>query len=141
MRTRFADSDASDQNGVEYHLPIFPFLTDPKFQASCFFFSSYAWLNAGLIAGSQLDLPATAALGEKALISGLTSVGMANLSSLRSSRTMRVAARHEYANALKLVNEALSDPIQATEDSTLTAIICLSLFEVRMQRENERVSG
>jgi hypothetical protein len=73
-------------------------------------------------------------------MAGLTAVGLANLSSLRSSRKMRVAARHEYANALKWMNAALSDPIQATEDSTLTGIICLSLFEVSMDRRIVSIS-
>jgi hypothetical protein len=117
---------------VEYHLPVSPFVTNTKFQATCFFFSSYAWLNAESIAGGVVDydLAPTASLGEKALMTSITSVGVANLSTLRNSNSMRVAARHEYANALKWTNAALSDPVQAKEDTTLTAIICLSLFEV-----------
>jgi hypothetical protein len=140
-RTGSADSDRSEQISVEFHLPIFTFLTDPRFQATCLFFSSYAWLNTGVVSGHlDHDLPSTASLGEKALMAGLTSVGLANLSSLQSSRKMRVAARHEYANALKWMNAALSDPIQATEDSTLTGIICLSLFEVSMDRRIVSIS-
>lgn len=127
-------ADASDQI-AEHHVPIYPSVKSAnfKFQALGFFHTSYVWLNAASILSSDpdQDLSPDAPLGKKALRTSTTLVGMANLSSVQNSKSMQVAARREYANALERINKALSDRVQAKEDTTLMAIICLSLYEVR----------
>lgn len=65
------------------------------------------------------------------MMKGIVSVGMANLSRLGAhSESMKLVAQQEYYNALKCTNAAISHPTHATDDATLTAILCMSLFEV-----------
>ncbi|KAL1963579.1 hypothetical protein VTN77DRAFT_8024 [Rasamsonia byssochlamydoides] len=127
-----SDKAPNLQKPVDHSLPASPFAVDPKFQATCFFFSTYSWLNTSCLSKHDADcaLVPTAPLGERALMASIASVGMANLASLQNSPSLRLSARREYVAALKLTNAALCDPVQAKEDTTLTAIICLSLFEI-----------
>lgn len=132
-RTAVRPDEASNlQQPVEYSLSASTFEVDPRFQAMCFFFNNYAWLNISCLSKNDPNhaLVPTAPLGERALMASITSVGMANLASLQNSKSLRLSARREYVTALKLINAALCDPVQAKKDTALTAIICMSLFEV-----------
>lgn len=122
--------DSRDQ--VELQLPLYSLKESDRFQATCFFFSSYSWLYSGLMQGRDPhgELSPLAPMGEKAMMDAMVSVGMASLSNLRGSQSMRLTACREYSKALKWTNAAISDRKQATEDTTLAAILCLSLFEV-----------
>ncbi|KAL1980549.1 hypothetical protein VTN96DRAFT_3994 [Rasamsonia emersonii] len=137
------DEASNLQQPVEYSLPAFPFAMDPRFEATCFFFNNYAWLNISCLAKNDPDraLVPTAPLGERALMASIISVGMANLASLQNSKSLRLSARSEYATALKLINAALCDPVQAKEDTTLTAIICMSLFELITCQKRESMGS
>jgi hypothetical protein len=123
---------ASRQDEVGLQLPLYPLKESERFQATCFFFSSYSWLYSGLMQGLDPygELSPSAPMGEKAMINAIVSAGMASLSNLRGSQSMRLTACREYSKALKWTNAAISDRKQATEDTTLAAILCLSLFEV-----------
>ncbi|PWY85982.1 hypothetical protein BO70DRAFT_312204 [Aspergillus heteromorphus CBS 117.55] len=112
--------------------PILNFTLDHTFQATCFFLNTFKWFNTfSLVERSTRHAPeSTAALGEKAMMAGIASVGLANLASLQKSPSLRLSARREYATALQLTNAALRDPVMVKEDTTLTAIVCLSLFEI-----------
>jgi len=113
-------------------LPMHTLEESERFQATCHFFSSYSRLYSSLMQNCDPygDLPPSAPLGAKAMMNAMVSAGMASLSNLRGSLSMRIAACREYSRALKWTNAAISDPKQATEDTTLAAILCLSLFEV-----------
>jgi hypothetical protein len=70
-------------------------------------------------------------MAQKAMMKGILAVGMANLSRTGArSKSMKINAQQEYYKALKFTNAAISHPTQATDDATLTAILCMSLFEV-----------
>ncbi|PYI03715.1 hypothetical protein BO78DRAFT_421328 [Aspergillus sclerotiicarbonarius CBS 121057] len=113
-------------------IPIVNFALDHTFQATCFFLNTYTWFNASKVVESSLHHRAgpAEALGEKAMMAGIASVGLANLANLRRSPSLRLSARREYATALQLTNTALCDPALVRADTTLTAIVCLSLFEI-----------
>ncbi|KAH8699043.1 putative C6 finger domain protein [Talaromyces proteolyticus] len=113
-------------------IPSHPFTVNRKFEAACFFFDSFAWLYSGVMKWCDPygDTSSTTPLGKKAMMNAIASVGMANLSSIQGSHSLRVSAWREYAEALKWTNAAISDRTQVTEDTTLAAILCLSLFEI-----------
>lgn len=113
-------------------IPFNPFKVDRKVEATCFFFDSFAWIYSGVIqkCDPSGDISLATPLSQRALTNAVASVGMANISSIQRSQPLRMAAWREYSKALKWINAAISDPVQATEDATLAAILCLSLFEV-----------
>ncbi|GLB03077.1 hypothetical protein AtubIFM57258_007651 [Aspergillus tubingensis] len=74
-------------------------------------------------------------------MASIASVGLANLASMQRSSSMRLSARREYTKALQLTNSALSDPELVTADTTLTAIVCLSLFEIIACQRNESLQS
>ncbi|OOF98035.1 hypothetical protein ASPCADRAFT_141883 [Aspergillus carbonarius ITEM 5010] len=116
----------------QFPIPIVNFVLDHTFQGTCFFLNTYTWFDASSVVKSSLQRgggPAEA-LGEKAMMAGIASVGLANLASLHRSPSLRLSARREYATALQLTNAALCDPVLVRADTTLTAIVCLSLFEI-----------
>ncbi|PYH92854.1 hypothetical protein BO71DRAFT_12380 [Aspergillus ellipticus CBS 707.79] len=112
--------------------PIFNFALDRVFQATCFFLNTFKWFNAfSLVERSTRHAPgSTQPLGEQAMMAGIASVGLANLASRNQAPSLRLSARREYATAIQLTNAALRDPATVKEDTTLTAIVCLSLFEI-----------
>ncbi|EHA20644.1 hypothetical protein ASPNIDRAFT_190765 [Aspergillus niger ATCC 1015] len=120
------------QHTLRFPLAIVNFALDHTFQATCFFLDAYTWFNASKIVETSFKHGAGPAesLGQKAMMASIASVGLANLASMQRSSSMRLSARHEYTTALQLTNAALCDPNLVTADTTLTAIVCLSLFEV-----------
>lgn len=67
------------------------------------------------------------------MLKGILAVGMANIARTDArAQSLKVTAQKEYAQALTCTNAAISSPTHATDDTTLTAILCLSLFEVRI---------
>ncbi|KAJ5624569.1 hypothetical protein N7510_000878 [Penicillium lagena] len=126
------DSMCSDQWTYKYPLPILAFATDRIFQARCFFFNTYSRLTISNLAREHSingSLSGTS-LGKKALMASIESVGLANMGNLYSSPGLLNSARIKYSLALNQINAALGDPIQARQDTTLAAIICISFYEV-----------
>lgn len=112
---------------------LLPAFTDRRQQAFCYCLNSFVWLNSSLIKGLDYDtdISSAAPMSQKAMMKGILAVGMANLSRTGArSQSMRIEAQQEYQKALKFTNMAISHPKQAMEDATLTAILCMSLFEV-----------
>lgn len=64
-----------------------------------------------------------------ALQSTMKVVGIANMSMMPESRR---SARQEYSIALRAINDALRDPVAAKSDSTLAAVLLVSVYEVRL---------
>lgn len=125
-------SPGSGRDQVAPFIPANPFKLDEKFEATCFFFDSFAWIYSGVMQKCDLSGVSSSStpLAQKALANAISSVGMANISSIQRSKSLRMAAWREYAEALKWTNAAISDREQATEDATLASILCLSMFEV-----------
>lgn len=120
-------SDPPDQY---YLLPLNPFRVDIKDQASCFFFHTFSWIGDSLISKAGLDNYPGAPLGEKALLAGIISVGQSSLANITGSHSLKLSARSQYVAALGHTNAALRDPVQVKQDTTLTAVLVLSLYEV-----------
>jgi hypothetical protein len=126
--------DNYDQYTDVENFSLVPALTDRRQQAICYCLSSFVWLSGSIIKGIDYnaDISSTAPMAQKAMMKGILAVGMANLARVGArSQSLRVEAQSEYYKALKFTNAAISHPTQATDDSTLTAILCMSLFEVR----------
>ncbi|GLA82229.1 hypothetical protein AtubIFM56815_006411 [Aspergillus tubingensis] len=128
---------------LRFPLAIVNFALDHTFQATCFFLNTYTWFNASSTVETSFKHGAgsTESLGQKAMMASIASVGLANLASMQRSSSMRLSARREYTKALQLTNSALSDPELVTADTTLTAIVCLSLFEIIACQRNESLQS
>lgn len=136
-----ASSFADEPYNEEYSLdeedfflstPRAPLAIDRTQQAICFSTTNFHWIAACLSHTNIANaLSPNAPFSEQAMMRAVASVGMANLSRLGSvSEPLKMSAQREYANALQLTNAAISHSSQATDDATLAAILCLSLFEV-----------
>jgi Fungal specific transcription factor domain len=103
----------------------------PKDQAISFFCCKYQWIGASsmIISGRDYSAPEVQA-SEKALLAGITSVGMATLAAIQNSQDLHLLAQKEYVSALKLTNTALGNVTTAKADSTLVAVLLLAMFEV-----------
>ncbi|KAH6673305.1 hypothetical protein B0J14DRAFT_481483 [Halenospora varia] len=63
------------------------------------------------------------------LLASMSAVGLASLSHAMHSPEMVVQARKDYIAALRLTNAALRSPTDVKKDSTLFAVMILSIFE------------
>ncbi|KAJ5814929.1 Zn(II)2Cys6 transcription factor [Penicillium riverlandense] len=64
-----------------------------------------------------------------ALQAAIKAIGLASMSNTRMSAELMRAARQEYSTALLATNRALQDRIQFKSDSTLAAVMLLSMYE------------
>ncbi|OKL64682.1 hypothetical protein UA08_01053 [Talaromyces atroroseus] len=141
------DDDDDDDDDAQYAslnlVPLVSLSVDRRQQAICFCLSNFAWLNSSIHGFNiDADVSPTASMAEKAMMKGIVSVGMANISRRGpSSQSLKLRAQREYSNALKLTNAAISHPEQATDDATLTAVLCMSLFEIVTSRKPERIDA
>ena len=100
-------------------------------QATCFFFSNFVVADMGLSKSHLNHVTALIQLpGNGALAATVAAVGMAGLANTRAAPQVMVAARENYAKALRLINAALRDPIESKTNQTLSAVLLLGLFEV-----------
>ncbi|EED21352.1 C6 finger domain protein, putative [Talaromyces stipitatus ATCC 10500] len=133
-----------DQRIEADNFSLTPALIDRRQQAICYCVNSFIWLNGSLIKGIDYDadVSSTSSMAQRAMMKGILSVGMANLSRIGAqSPSMKITAQEEYYKALKCTNAAISHPTQATDDATLTAILCLSLFEILTSKTPETVDA
>ncbi|KAN0079557.1 hypothetical protein V8E54_004771 [Elaphomyces granulatus] len=109
-----------------------PFTLAAQEKGTTFFLSTYGWMGASNLIKRGFDYSSSSKLplSEKALLSCISSLGMAALSGIQNCRSLRLTATREYTSALKLTNTALRDSTEAKTDATLTAIVLLSLFEI-----------
>jgi len=68
------------------------------------------------------------------VLASMTAVGLMGLASLTQSRDMMEAAQKSYGTALRLMNHALVDPVEAVKDTTMLCVLILGVFE--MMTEN-----
>jgi hypothetical protein len=66
-----------------------------------------------------------------ALQTASKALGLASMSGMQGSLTLKRSAAESYGMALCATNDALRDPSLATTDSTLVAVMMLSTYEVR----------
>lgn len=111
-------------------LPMKSLVVDVQDQASCYFFQVYDWVGTSALIKGSFD-QTTAPLGERALMAAISAVGKASIANIQNSNPLRRSARLDYGNTLQLTNAAIGDAGQYKKDSTLIAILLLSIFEVR----------
>lgn len=134
----FTDSEQTEAAAIESQGVLdttqkFNFGVDWIFHATCFFSHSYPWYDTSCLpkgSSSSNALGATEPLGEQAVAAGAAAVGLSHLANLCKAPSLRLSAGKEYTKALNLTNAALCDPVQVKEDTTIRAVVCLSLFEV-----------
>ncbi len=103
-------------------------LTQPvQARAVSFFLSKY-------IPGSNFEYLASFYIpysdSEEQLSASIEAVGLASLSNELVSWEVLAEARKHYVHAIQATKTALQDPARAREDSTLLAVLLLSLYEV-----------
>jgi len=64
------------------------------------------------------------------VLASMTAVGLMGLASMTQSRDMSEAAQKSYGTALRLMNHALADPVEAVKDSTMLCVLILGVFEM-----------
>lgn len=102
-----------------------------KEQSICIFLQNYVLddselTKSHLTTSQMLDQANTS----NAVLSAITSIGLAVLSNVRNASNIMTDARMEYASALRLTNMALRRGDEYMRDTTLTAVILLGMFEV-----------
>nr|KMM72429.1 hypothetical protein CPAG_08723 [Coccidioides posadasii RMSCC 3488] len=108
-----------------------PLSLDLKHQALCFFASSYAPPPRSF----ETDYLGYTPLGQnvidnETLTICMTAVGLASLSNITKSRSMRLAAQEQYVHALPLIHGRLQNQEHARSIVTLDAVMLLGMFEV-----------
>ena len=122
--------------GVPQSTPILRALSNlVEYQAYCFFVKNYVWPDSNSTRGHLDHIPSLfGASGDELLTVTITAVGMASISSLKNDPHLMAAARKKYISALRVTNAALQNPVSARTDQTLTAVVLLGIFEVRILR-------
>lgn len=128
-------SPALSQNTSKNPSPFVAIADDRIFHATCFFFRNYASLVVSRLGECHFRLGffSDTCSGERALKASITSLGLANLGNIYTSPDLLRYARKYYGLAVNEINAAIDDPIQAAQDTTLAAILCVSLYEVSLQ--------
>lgn len=103
-------------------------------QGVAFFMTNYVNKGVGNFRGFQEYLPSLyREEGHRtALSTVITAAGLASLSNAAKQFDVGALARRIYLEALRMVGEALADPLQVRSDQTLAAVMLLGLFEVRI---------
>jgi hypothetical protein len=61
----------------------------------------------------------------------VSAIGLAVIANTRNEPNLMEEAREEYATALRLTNMALKNERKSLQDTTLSAVLLLGMFEVR----------
>jgi hypothetical protein len=101
-------------------------------QGVAFFMTNYVHKGVGSFRGFQEYLPSLyREEGYRAALSTIiTAAGLASLSNAAKQPAVGASARQMYLVALRMVSEALGDPLQVKSDQTLAVVMLLGLFEV-----------
>lgn len=93
--------------------------------------TNYVSKSTGSFRGFQEYLPTLyRERGDQAVLSTvITAAGLASLSNAAKKPDVGASARQMYLGALRMVSEALADPLQVKSDQTLAAVMLLGLFE------------
>jgi hypothetical protein len=103
-------------------------------QGVAFFMANYVNKGIGSFRGFQEYLPTLYREEgyQAALSTAITAAGLASLSNVAKQPNVSAPARQMYLQALRLVSEALADPLQVKSDQTLAAVMLLGLYEVSL---------
>jgi hypothetical protein len=89
------------------------------------------WKPVSLVPERQVD----------GVLASMSAVGLIGLANMTRSPEAADAARNAYGTALRLTNQALRDPAEAVKDTTMLAILILSLFEMMTETTPETLQA
>lgn len=115
-------------------LVIQPSSCTSELEAACFFARWTTFPGALWAMNTIPDLfMSEGTSSEKAMKASVVSAGTAMVSRIRNSQSLKHTAERQYGHALQLMSAALSDEKEVKANSTLSAVIILAMFEVRIQ--------
>ncbi|GKZ33737.1 hypothetical protein AbraIFM66950_003769 [Aspergillus brasiliensis] len=125
-----------EQHAIQQPLVLQPSYQPTKNEAISYFLRQNAWIGSfwSKIEANPDILRRASATSHNALMTSLASVGIAMISRMRKSTTMKIAAEKEYGNALQLLTTAVADQQQAKNNATLAAVLMLAIYEVITSR-------
>ena len=119
-----------DLNIVSYGLP-----QDPEQQSICFFMSKFVMddRKEEIWGGSLEALPATyhQASPDSALSLATAATSMSSIAWNPECAHFKPGSLQKYVQSLRLINEAVQDPIESKSDNLLMAVLMLGFYEVR----------
>ncbi|KAB5570754.1 hypothetical protein GE09DRAFT_719133 [Coniochaeta sp. 2T2.1] len=89
------------------------------------------WKPVSLVPERQVD----------GVLASMSAVGLVGLANMTRSPEAADAARKAYGTALRLTNRALQDPMESVKDTTMLAILILSLFEMMTETTAETIEA
>ncbi|ESZ90347.1 hypothetical protein SBOR_9266 [Sclerotinia borealis F-4128] len=100
-------------------------------RAICFFLANYVLIPHGPVKHGFLAflLPLIKLQPSAMLSDSLSAISLATFGNQPNAKTLKPKAEQAYSKALRQVTNAISDPKQAAEDTTLAAVLLLCLFE------------
>lgn len=105
----------------------------PSDQSICVFLHNYAPDDSVVtkvhLSTSQVTSQANSC---KAVRCAISAIGLAVIANTRGQPALLAEARGEYATALHLTNMALKNERMSLEDTTLSSVILLGMFEVSL---------
>lgn len=110
-------------------LPVLTLAPTIEERAMAFFLNNYIMTADSPAIGHMAMIYRMAGSLPECLISSIKAVGLAGYGHAIRAPPLFKRARYQYVQALRATNEALRSPTQATKDSTLIAILILSLYE------------
>ncbi|TGO42135.1 hypothetical protein BHYA_0012g00510 [Botrytis hyacinthi] len=128
------------QSGTQLACP--PLTAALEERAICFFLSNYVLIPHGAVRCGFLGflLPLMKLTPSAVLSDSLSAVALATFGNQPNARMLKPKAEQAYLKALRQVTNAIGDPKQASEDTTLAAVMLLALFETMaysLVKENE----
>jgi hypothetical protein len=111
---------------VKTHIPsvcIFPTIEE----RSLGYFSAHS--NSWLRNFDLVDAICSESSTDEHLLASMSAVGLASFSNLVHAPELMIRARRDYVTAIQLTNAALRSPRDVKKDSTLFAVMILSIFE------------
>ncbi|KAI9643635.1 hypothetical protein NHQ30_008257 [Ciborinia camelliae] len=111
-------------------------------RAICFFLANYVVTAHGVVKAGFLGflLPLMKLQPSAILSDSLSAVALATFANQPNAKMLRPKAELAYSKALRQATNAIGDPQQAAEDTTLAAVLLLGFFETMtdsLVKENE----
>jgi hypothetical protein len=110
-------------------------------QATAFFLSNFVLGADGPTEGHLEHIRHVNYEVDEHLLASMKAVGFAGLSGFFNDPALLVDARKQYVTAVRRTNVALRSPDQVKQNSTLLAVLILSLFERVAGSDNESLIG
>lgn len=125
------DEDDSIEDVFSDTVILPPYVLAPSIEdrALGYFVKNYVMTTDGPVTGHMAVLHKLTGQLPECLLSGMKAVGIAGYSHAVYAPQLMKHARYQYVQALRATNEALRRPELAVKDSTLIAILLLSMYE------------